>query len=599
MKHSNEFLVSELAPKGLQFYSNEIGISDRYMAILTVVSWPKSVGVGFLSNITNLSGVKIVVKHIPVPFSTISKMLNKELADLRVRYEDENDRIIQERLRNDSDSLESFIQQLAASQAKVFNYQMHIVVTADTKEELETRKVVVRNWMDAMQLRAIPLRFEQEKVLQSMLPFFPKQDIEERIGTPIPSNTIAGMYPFVFDSVKDPGLSTILGVDFSGGVIIFNQFLYQVRKEAGRHNANMVILGTSGSGKSTAAKLLLRSAIRNGYQVIAIDPENELKDMIELYNGDIIDLGRGGNFGLINPLEVIIDADDEDIKMGSGAAILTKTIQFLKAFMKYYDPSIEQDVMNLFVEMVQETYKRFEIDFDTDFKGYTSDRYPIFDDVYTTIKSKLTSMAEMTHERDIMERLELKIRPLTNELRFYFNGQTSITPQSNIIMFNIKELMNSDINIRNALFFNVLKYAWSLGLDDSINTVMMVDEAHVLLSTGNELGADFLAQMQRRSRKYNTANIIITQQPSDFSSPQLITQGKAIFDNAAYYLVMSLKKQAVEDLAKLIDLNDNEKENIKRYSQGNALFVCGRKRMQINVVLTQKELDSFGSGGGL
>ena len=55
--------------------------------------------------------------------------------------------------------------------------------------------------------------------------------------------------------------------------------------------------------------------------------------------------------------------------------------------------------------------------------------------------------------------------------------------------------MNADNNIRNALFFNILKYAWGLTLDSSVNTVMMVDEAHVLLSSGNTLGADFLAQI--------------------------------------------------------------------------------------------------------
>jgi hypothetical protein len=62
---------------------------------------------------------------------------------------------------------------------------------------------------------------------------------------------------------------------------------------------------------------------------------------------------------------------------------------------------------------------------------------------------------------------------------------------------------------------------------------------------------------------------------------------------------MGLKKQAVEDLSMLIDLNDNERESIKRYSQGQALFVCGNRRMQIDVVVTQEELESFGSGGGL
>ena len=86
-----------------------------------------------------------------------------------------------------------------------------------------------------------------------MLPIFEANDIEERVGTPIPSVTMAAMYPYVFDSIKDPGLSCLLGVDYSGGVILFNQFLYQTKKEFNRNNANMIILGTSGSGKSTAA----------------------------------------------------------------------------------------------------------------------------------------------------------------------------------------------------------------------------------------------------------------------------------------------------------------------------------------------------------
>ena len=592
-------IKSQIAPKGLEFKPAEFIISDKYATILTVISYPKYIYPGYLSSLTSMAGIKLVIKHIPLPFSTVQKMLNKEIADLKVRYQEENDRTIQERIKQDYASLEQFISELAATQSKIYDFQMHIMITANSQDELVVKKLQLKNYLEAMEMKAIPLRFEQDKVLKSMLPIYGKQDIEDRIGTPIPAPTMAAMYPFIFDSIKDPGLSTLLGIDFSGGVILFNQFLYQIRKEHNRNNANMIILGTSGSGKSTAAKLLLRTHIRNGNQIVVIDPEGELEDMCKLYGGDFISLGKGGQFGMINPLEVVLDVDEEEIKQGLGYTVFTRTIQSVKAFLKYYDPSVEEDVLNMFSEIVQETYRRFGISFETNFTNLTSEDYPTFKDVYATIKGKLLSMPERTQERDILEKLELKIRPIVKELRYYFDGHTTIKTNSEFVVFNIKELMNSDLNIRNALFFNVLKYAWSLTLDSSRNTVLAVDEAHVLLSDKNALGADFLAQIQRRSRKYNTGTIIITQQPTDFCDPAVITQGKAIFDNASYYLVMGLKKQAATDLSRLIDLNESEIESIKKYGQGEALFVCGSRRMRINIVVTDEELDSFGRGGGL
>ena len=592
-------IKAQLAPKGIEFKPTEMVISGKYCTILTIVSYPKYISEGYLANITNISGVKVAIKHIPIAFTTLQKMLNKEIADLKQRYQTETDKTFQERIRQDYESLEQFISMLAATQSRIFDFQMHLFISADSKDEMENKKMQIRNYLDGMGMRGVPLMFEQEKVLKSILPIFPKQDVENRIGTPIPSVTVAAMYPFIFDSVKDPGNSILFGVDFSGGVVLFNQFLYKIKKENNRNNANMIILGTSGSGKSTAAKLLIRGHIRNGYKVVCIDPEGELADMTRNIGGDFLDLGKGGSFGMINPLEIVVDADEEEIESGLGYTVLTRTLQQLKAFMKYYSPSIEEDVLTMFSEVVQDTYKRYKIDYDTDYMKLTSADYPTFDDVYATIKGRLLSMVDKTHEKDVMERLELKVRPLVKELKYYFDGHTTLSINSDFIVFNIRELMNSDENIKNALFFNILKYAWGLCLDKNTDTVMCVDEAHVLLSTRNELGAEFLAQIQRRSRKYNTGTIIITQQPTDFAAPNVLVHGKAIFDNAAYYLVMNLRKQATEDLSKLIDLNEAEIETIKYYNQGDGLFICGNRRMRIKVIVTQEELDSFGSGGGL
>ena len=99
-------LRSELAPKGLHFSPSEFFISDNYATILTVVSYPKYIMPGYLSSLTNMSGIKIVVKHIPVPFSQMSKMLNRQVAELKEDYKNERNQTDKERIRQDDESLE-------------------------------------------------------------------------------------------------------------------------------------------------------------------------------------------------------------------------------------------------------------------------------------------------------------------------------------------------------------------------------------------------------------------------------------------------------------------------------------------------------------
>ena len=68
---------NELAPKGMEFKPTEFRIGGKYSTIITIVTFPKNIYVGYLSDITNISGVKVVVKHIPIQFSVLQKMINK------------------------------------------------------------------------------------------------------------------------------------------------------------------------------------------------------------------------------------------------------------------------------------------------------------------------------------------------------------------------------------------------------------------------------------------------------------------------------------------------------------------------------------------
>ena len=125
---------TQIAPKGLEFKPSSFITSDKYCTILTVISYPKIINPGFLSDLTSMAGVKMVIKHIPLPFGVIQKMINKEIADQKARYQEEHDVTIQEKIRQDYESLEEFIKQLAASQSKIYDFQLHLMITADSDE---------------------------------------------------------------------------------------------------------------------------------------------------------------------------------------------------------------------------------------------------------------------------------------------------------------------------------------------------------------------------------------------------------------------------------------------------------------------------------
>ena len=64
---------SQIAPKGLEFKPSDFFISDKYATVMTVISYPKFIAPGYLSTLTTMSGIKIVIKHIPDHFQQFQK----------------------------------------------------------------------------------------------------------------------------------------------------------------------------------------------------------------------------------------------------------------------------------------------------------------------------------------------------------------------------------------------------------------------------------------------------------------------------------------------------------------------------------------------
>ena len=83
--------------------------------------------------------------------------------------------------------------------------------------------------------------------------------------------------------------------------------------------------------------------------------------------------------------------------------------------------------------------------------------------------------------------------------------------------------------------------------------------------------------------------IIAIKLGSDFVEPENKEYGKAIFNKSVYKLILHLDKDDCEDVKKLVRLNENETDLVAQFTTGDALFVCGNRRIPIHVHLTEKE----------
>lgn len=566
-------------------------IGSKYYTILTVISLPEIIYPGFLAGMTNIPGVKVAIKHIPTSLNGLLQMITNEVSELKLKHQAERDPSKQENIRNSYETLEEFSSMLQSSGSKAFDFQMHLLVSAKSKEELDNRTTRVKYYLSSMDIKVISFMFEQEEVLYSMLPIFPPQQIQNRIGIPLASATIAGMYPFIFDSIKDPGSGTLLGTDSSGGVVMFNQFLNLTQKEPNRDTGNIIIVGTNDSGKTTLNRILLRTNLRNGFKCVAIDPDGSLEGLTRFLSGDFLDMGRPEHFGIINPLEIVNDVDDEEVAQGLSYTVLTRCILQLKAFMKYLFPNIEKDVLEMFENILNDTYLRFKITKDSDFSKLTSRDFPTFNDVHATIKGRLLNMSEATEERDIIDRLEQRVKIIVEDYKKYFVGQTTLNNNTDFTVFNLNRLTNESTTLQSAIYFNCLRYGWGLCVDKTYNSCLHVDGLDILFNTNNEYAMEYIANIQRKSVKYNNGTVLTFNTPNNLMAKNLIMHSKSIFENTSYYMIMGLSKPEVNELAKLLVLNENEKETIRYYNTGQALFICGTRRMNIQIIASESELE--------
>ncbi len=592
-------LKEKICPIAMKFEDKDLLLGDCYATSIIIDSFPSYARGSWLGMLSNIRNTRMMISVTPMDNVEVSKTLRKGMSETRSKYINTNDRNDQIVLKNQLEDYERLANKMDRENEKMLLMSVVFFTYAISKEELQKRIKEIKSALSSLNLRGSQLIFEQEDGLKTSLPTL-EMPLQNNFGLPIPTTTVAASFPFVFESVQDDGNSIILGDDINGGLTLFDLW----KRTNKRTNSNMCIIGKSGSGKSTLIKKLIRGNFARGggtkkTKILIVDPEREYKDLCNTLNGKWIDAG-GGSGCFINPLE-IRDVTNEE----NHNTAVVRHLQTFRTFIKYYFKDLTELELTKIEELLLTTYKKKGIDLETDVSKLTSKDYPIISDFHNEIVKELEFIKNDKRVNDdsvkSLEKIEAIVRRMATGVDSkLWNHHSNIDLNSDLIVFDIHSLLESDDTILRTQFFNILSLCWHIiSQNREEQKILIVDEAHLLIDPENKDGLEFLKKTSKRIRKYSGSLIVCTQNMIDFTSPEVVRYGQVIVDNSDYQIVMAQGNEEIISLQKVLLLSENERRFLQTAGKGQALFVISHdKRIPIFIHLRPEEKELFGNGGG-
>lgn len=596
----NRALLDHIAPTALKFEENNLFMTDTYAAILVIDKFPQYARAGFLAPITKLDGVGVSVHSHSIPNNKLLNILDETFKNRRLAAA-ENDNASQQYALNQKDQVTTELYELLYTKNETASFCTILVrVEASDKEDLKGRIDFVNSKLSASGLRASTLAFLQEDGQFAILPY---NMLDKRIADYnkqiFPSSTLASLFVFDNSSLKD-NAGVILGRDQDSNIVLYDMWI----KEGSRGNSNIICTGASGAGKSaTIKKLLISEAGRNSV-ILIIDPEAEYKDLCSNLNGSYLDLAGGGT--CINPLQINATEDRIDEETGEILNDYTQHLRYLNNFFSIYLKGLDSTSIAYLLELTEDLYKQFGFNMDTDFTKVPNNAYPLMQDLYKLIveKQEETRLFFKERERSDYEvnRIE-KIRVLTRQAAEgadapLFNQYTNVDMSNDFIVFNVQQLMNAPDNLKKAQYFNILNYCWGKLTDRERHSLLLCDEAHMLIDKEVPDTAKTLSKFMKRVRKYDSSLIIITQEIQDFLHPSVSEYGIGIMNNASTRFLQGADGAALQTIIDVYHINDSEKAILEKKERGKMLMITGDIHLVCKVELKEWELDLMGAKGG-
>lgn len=592
-------VVDVFAPPVLSFAQNMITFGEQVAQVLVILNYPTKAGAAWLSRVAGMPGVVCSVHLTPADPGKLINNINKSIGELTGILDRGGNALTISRAEKALHDAHDLLKKIDQEQQQVFDVAVCLLIIANDMEALGRRVRQVQTSLAAAGMRGRNLMFLQEQGLLAAGPWCHcPEEVFRMAKRNMPSETVAASFPFTASGVND-GSGIIIGKDAEGGLV-----LVDIWKRGGdRTNSNWTILAKPGTGKSFTVKMMLLRELAQGARVVIIDPEREYYEMCRLLNGAWINCSGGE--GRINPLQVRPmaqgedagqDEEDDDLRELSQArsqGALALHLHVLKTFFRLYLSDLSDIERVVLQKALREVYKQAGITWDTDPASVSAEDWPTFKTLYKYVAD------QAQEDPETWKRLALFLEETVEGAdAALWNGPTTINPEADLVVFDVHDLQNADDTVRRAQYFNVLSFAWHLiEKDRQEKTLLVVDEAWLLVDPQTPQTLSFLRDTSKRIRKYMGGLIVISQNVVDFLDPAVIRHGQALLDNPCYKLLLAQGEKDLQALAGLMNLSEAEVELLATAKRGEGLLVAGTQRIKVQIEAAPYELPYLTGGG--
>lgn len=584
-----------IAPNMVKFEPDYFICGNTFRCCWALRDYPTSTGEqAILHHLGEKAGVTLHIYTRVVTPAEERKIIN--LADKKNRMErGTNDMQAAVTADENLQDMASLIRQRNRNREPFLHTAVYIELIAPDLDKLKELQTVVLAELNCAKLNIDKLNLCQQNGLICVMPsgwnVFGSQF--ERV---LPTSSVANLFPFCYSGKTDPH-GFCLGHDKFGSHIIVDF----ERRAQDKTNANILILGNSGQGKSFLLKLILCNLLQSGKNVICLDPETEYADLTHNLGGCFIDLMSGEY--IINVLEPKTwdeDGSPEDMaapKAFRQSSKLSQHISFLRDFFRSYKDfsDAQTDTIEL---MLEKLYRNFGISDDSDFRSMNPTNYPILSDLYALIEDEYKRFDESKRQLYTAESLReiclgLHSMCLGAESKF-FNGHTNIS-SNRFLTFGVKGLLQASRNIKNALLFNVLSYMSDALLTNG-NTAATIDELYLFLT--NPIAIEYIRNSMKRVRKKNSAVILASQNLEDFNVENIREFTKPLFSIPTHAFLFNAGNIDAKFYMDSLQLEQSEYDLIRYPQRGVCLYKCGNERYNLVVEAPLFKRELFGTAGG-